>query len=65
VATREIDGQCSADTSLPEHWLSSPTGGVAIEVSIDSYDNIQYCGIRLTWIHSFLTHRWRPHCSSR
>ncbi|KAF5568753.1 quinate repressor [Fusarium napiforme] len=33
VATREIDGQCSADTSLPEHWLSSPTGGVAIELS--------------------------------
>ncbi|KAF5669321.1 negative-acting regulatory protein [Fusarium denticulatum] len=33
VATREIDGKCSADTSLPEHWLSSPTGGVAIELS--------------------------------
>ncbi|KAF5598574.1 quinate repressor [Fusarium pseudocircinatum] len=33
VATREINGQCSADTSLPEHWLSSPTGGVAIELS--------------------------------
>ncbi|KAF5646346.1 negative-acting regulatory protein [Fusarium sp. NRRL 25303] len=33
VATREIDGQCSADTSLPDHWLSSPTGGVAIELS--------------------------------
>ncbi|PNP81442.1 hypothetical protein FNYG_05248 [Fusarium nygamai] len=33
VATREINGQCSADTSLPDHWLSSPTGGVAIELS--------------------------------
>ncbi|KAF5253996.1 hypothetical protein FANTH_1178 [Fusarium anthophilum] len=38
VATREIDGQCSADTSLPDHWLSSPTGGVAIELSYTPLD---------------------------
>ncbi|KAF4333875.1 quinate repressor [Fusarium beomiforme] len=31
VATQEVSGQCSVDTSLPDHWLSSPTGGVAIE----------------------------------
>lgn len=33
VTTRDINGKCSVDTSLPENWLSSPTGGVAIEVS--------------------------------
>ncbi|KAJ4253913.1 hypothetical protein NW762_010311 [Fusarium torreyae] len=36
VATRDVDKQCSVDTSVPESWLSSPTGGVAIEVSIYS-----------------------------
>ncbi|KLO97580.1 negative-acting regulatory protein [Fusarium fujikuroi] len=44
VATREIDGECSADTSLPDHWLSSPTGGVAIEVSIDRSDQVLHLG---------------------
>jgi 3-dehydroquinate dehydratase type I len=54
VATRETDGQCSVDTSLPDHWLSSPTGGVAIEVS----SNVTLRGgIKLTCIHSFRTHR--------
>ncbi|RBQ80802.1 hypothetical protein FVER14953_09877 [Fusarium verticillioides] len=57
VATREIDGQCSADTSLPEHWLSSPTGGVAIEVSVDSHGNTLYYGMKLTCLYSFHTHR--------
>ncbi|GKU12881.1 unnamed protein product [Fusarium langsethiae] len=31
IATKDIDGKCSVDTSLPENWLSSPTGGVVIE----------------------------------
>ncbi|OBS25192.1 hypothetical protein FPOA_05727 [Fusarium poae] len=33
IATKNIDGKCSVDTSLPEGWLSSPTGGVVIELS--------------------------------
>lgn len=32
IATRDIDGESSVDTSLPTSWLASPTGGVAIEV---------------------------------
>jgi 3-dehydroquinate dehydratase type I len=62
VATREVDGQCSADTSLPDHWLSSPTGGVAIEVSTDIRI---YSGSKLTIIHSFHIHPSRLRCSSR
>ncbi|CEI62467.1 unnamed protein product [Fusarium venenatum] len=33
IATKDIDSKCSVDTSLPEDWLSSPTGGVVIELS--------------------------------
>ncbi|KAM0306178.1 hypothetical protein ACHAPM_000738 [Fusarium culmorum] len=33
IATKDVDGTCSVDTSLPEDWLSSPTGGVVIELS--------------------------------
>jgi 3-dehydroquinate dehydratase type I len=33
VATSEVDGQSSVDTSIPLGWLASPTGGVVIEVS--------------------------------
>ncbi|KAJ0305563.1 hypothetical protein COL5a_006315 [Colletotrichum fioriniae] len=33
ISTREINGESSADTSLPAGWLASPTGGVAIELS--------------------------------
>ncbi|KAH7166418.1 type I 3-dehydroquinase-domain-containing protein [Dactylonectria macrodidyma] len=33
VATRDLDGQCSVNTSIPQHWLSSPTGGVVVELS--------------------------------
>ncbi|KAL6916279.1 hypothetical protein FSST1_007774 [Fusarium sambucinum] len=33
IATKDIDGKCSVDTSLPEDWLSSPTGGVVVELS--------------------------------
>ncbi|KAM5356458.1 hypothetical protein ACJ41O_003104 [Fusarium nematophilum] len=33
VATRQIDGSCSVDTSIPSGWLASPTGGVVIELS--------------------------------
>lgn len=33
IATPEIDGKSSVDTSLPTTWLASPTGGVAIELS--------------------------------
>ncbi|RGP80694.1 quinate repressor [Fusarium longipes] len=33
IATKDIDGECSVDTSLPEDWLSSPTGGVVIELA--------------------------------
>jgi 3-dehydroquinate dehydratase type I len=32
VATSEVNGQSSVDTSLPPTWLASPTGGVVIEV---------------------------------
>ncbi|KAF5000941.1 hypothetical protein FGRMN_1398 [Fusarium graminum] len=34
IPTKDFNGECSVDTSLPEEWLSSSTGGVAIEVSI-------------------------------
>ncbi|KAF5664997.1 quinate repressor [Fusarium heterosporum] len=34
IPTKDVNGECSVDTSLPEEWLSSSTGGVAIEVSI-------------------------------
>ncbi|KAJ4371143.1 hypothetical protein N0V83_004359 [Neocucurbitaria cava] len=33
VATRDVNGQSSVDTSLPSSWLASPTGGVVIELS--------------------------------
>lgn len=32
IATRDFDGQCSVDTSLPPLWLASSTGGVVLEV---------------------------------
>jgi shikimate 5-dehydrogenase/shikimate kinase/3-dehydroquinate dehydratase len=32
IATRDPNGQCSVDTSLPPLWLASPTGGVVLEV---------------------------------
>lgn len=32
IATRDLNGQCSVDTSLPPLWLASPTGGVVLEV---------------------------------
>jgi 3-dehydroquinate dehydratase type I len=32
IATRDLNGQCSVDTSLPPLWLTSPTGGVVLEV---------------------------------
>jgi shikimate kinase/3-dehydroquinate dehydratase len=32
IATRDVVGQCSVDTSLPPLWLASPTGGVVLEV---------------------------------
>ncbi|KAJ4157095.1 hypothetical protein NW754_008737 [Fusarium falciforme] len=33
VATRDLDGSCSVNTSIPPDWLASPTGGVVIELS--------------------------------
>ncbi len=33
VATTQIEGKSSVNTSVPSSWLSSPTGGVVIEVS--------------------------------
>ncbi|EEU35428.1 uncharacterized protein NECHADRAFT_51162 [Fusarium vanettenii 77-13-4] len=33
VATRDLDGSCSVNTSIPPDWLGSPTGGVVIELS--------------------------------
>lgn len=33
VTTKEVAGECEADTSVPPGWLGSPTGGVAVEVS--------------------------------
>ncbi|KAH7250915.1 type I 3-dehydroquinase-domain-containing protein [Fusarium tricinctum] len=36
IPTKDINGTCSVDTSLPDNWLSSPTGGVVIEVRVDS-----------------------------
>ncbi|KAH6616412.1 hypothetical protein C7974DRAFT_44446 [Boeremia exigua] len=33
IATKNLDGQCSVDTSLPPLWLASLTGGVAVELS--------------------------------
>ncbi|KAK7408070.1 hypothetical protein QQX98_009785 [Neonectria punicea] len=32
IVTQNVDGKCSVDTSLPNAWLASPTGGVVIEV---------------------------------
>jgi hypothetical protein len=32
IATKEVGGRCSVDTSLPPNWLASPTGGVVLEV---------------------------------
>lgn len=32
IATKDIGGKCSVDTSLPPAWLASETGGVALEV---------------------------------
>ncbi|CAG7558156.1 unnamed protein product [Fusarium equiseti] len=36
IPTKDVNGESSVDTSLPDNWLSSPTGGVVIEVSIDN-----------------------------
>ncbi|WAO95294.1 Quinate repressor protein [Fusarium falciforme] len=33
VATWDLDGSCSVNTSIPPDWLASPTGGVVIELS--------------------------------
>ncbi|KAI6765395.1 hypothetical protein HG530_006465 [Fusarium avenaceum] len=33
IPTKDMDGTCSVDTSVPISWLSSPTGGVVIELS--------------------------------
>ncbi|KAF3035791.1 hypothetical protein E8E12_003321 [Didymella heteroderae] len=33
IATKDLNGQCSVDTSLPPLWLASPTGGVVLELS--------------------------------
>ncbi|KAH7084138.1 hypothetical protein FB567DRAFT_76029 [Paraphoma chrysanthemicola] len=33
IATQDLNGQCSVDTSLPPLWLASPTGGVVLELS--------------------------------
>ncbi|KAH7071854.1 hypothetical protein BKA63DRAFT_534770 [Paraphoma chrysanthemicola] len=33
IATKELNGQCSVDTSLPPLWLASRTGGVVLELS--------------------------------
>ncbi|KAH6898020.1 type I 3-dehydroquinase-domain-containing protein [Thelonectria olida] len=33
IPTRDIDGESSVDTSVPDSWLASPTGGVAVELS--------------------------------
>ncbi|KAF3010857.1 hypothetical protein E8E13_009070 [Curvularia kusanoi] len=33
IATKEVGGRCSVDTSLPPNWLASPTGGVVLELS--------------------------------
>ncbi|KAL2211555.1 hypothetical protein CC79DRAFT_204990 [Sarocladium strictum] len=38
IARVSMNGEPKADNSLPEAWLSSPTGGVAVEVSL-SRDN--------------------------
>ncbi|KAH7141499.1 type I 3-dehydroquinase-domain-containing protein [Dactylonectria estremocensis] len=32
IATQDVDGKSTVDTSLPIGWLASPTGGVAIEL---------------------------------
>jgi 3-dehydroquinate dehydratase type I len=32
IATKDIGGKCSVDTSLPPAWLASTTGGVVLEV---------------------------------
>ena len=33
IPTKDVNGESSVNTSLPDNWLSSPTGGVVIEVS--------------------------------
>ncbi|KAJ4005894.1 hypothetical protein NW752_001136 [Fusarium irregulare] len=36
IPTKDVDGKSSVNTSLPDNWLSSPTGGVVIEVSTNT-----------------------------
>ena len=36
IPTKDVDGESSVNTSLPDNWLSSPTGGVVIEVSTNT-----------------------------
>ncbi|KAJ4112176.1 hypothetical protein NW768_011755 [Fusarium equiseti] len=36
IPTKDVGGESSVNTSLPDNWLSSPTGGVVIEVSINT-----------------------------
>lgn len=62
IATKDISGKCSVDTSLPESWLSSPTGGVVIEVSVNPYHS-QLRDLMNTC--SFHIRPWKPHCCSK
>jgi shikimate 5-dehydrogenase/shikimate kinase len=52
IPTKDINGTCSIDTSLPNNWLLSPTGGVVIEVSTKPVRVLHM----LTTSYSFHTH---------
>jgi hypothetical protein len=48
IPTKDINGTCSVDTSLPDNWLSSPTGGVVIEVRTQTRYRLFLCSLLST-----------------
>jgi 3-dehydroquinate dehydratase type I len=48
ISTKDMNGTCSVDTSLPDDWLSSPTGGVVIEVRNQTRSRLFLCSLLST-----------------
>jgi hypothetical protein len=61
IPAQKQDGSAPTSFTVPDSWLRSPTGGVAVEVSID-YARCHCCCV-LTNTHSSLTTPW-SHLSS-
>lgn len=59
IPAQKQDGTAPTSFRVPDSWLRSPTGGVAVEVGIHSF--LQIGRILLTILHSSLTTPWSRH----